>query len=905
MKILQKILSRFWDTILFLLLIGTALIVSYLAFIWSGYPVGGDVPQHLYRALVVQKFFPNHLWLHTWAGGMPHFIWYPSLPYFLVWLIGVVSKLDPSVSLIFTAVLGYGIFAGCLYLVIRRITGSWGAGLLSSLIFLTSISVWQVLHSAIVSRVITHAFWGISLLFFVNYLIKPKKLYYFFSVVFLGLTLLSHPVMGLFASGTLFIISIFVLGFKRGLQFSLKQILPAFLIASTLLIPSVLRGGGFKVGQEFIGETVVAIFSDLFHWHVPKPGSWAPMGTYYLSYPVLIVPLVLSFLCLIFSRKFLMKKKMWLKMILALLFLTLITVVYAMVYIRTRWMLIFYNEIITTLLALTLTPVFAGLASGILWVSLWRKSWLASILSIPLILGLSYIFILQFPLDVEPVPYKRIEERKDYVHLVEILNEVTDSRYQFNYRVGTGNHAYISAWINDLFPYIPQNRDFYFRDVANPDMYFYLMQAVWVWSDNYKETDFLLDWWGIKQFVIELEDEIYSKYADNPNYEDLGKYSLFDTGKPDIKFLKNPKATPVLLSTNTPSVLVISDKDASFTTFFKSLAYANVNSQKLIPVRGESYFVDSYSLDELSKFPGVVLYEGYSYKNKSKANALLSSYVESGGFLFIESRRNRDVVKKDLDVTPVNEEQVVEVDNWNFDSGENVLAEEIDVSMFAPPRYDKGPWLVSKAKSLVSGAVPILYESNSPVLVFQKKGAGKIIWSGINLFFHAVHHTSEYESDLIGKLFLYSLGRSQFEEKNYPPGTSLTYETDEFKAQFVNPHKRIVTLKKPASGVLLKEFYFPNWRVEVDGKKAKLYYAGSGFMYVPLKEAKAQDEIVFSFGRNVKQWISDSISLIVFMGLILYVFDWWIFKPYVKNLTLKLHAIPTKISGWWEKDEEE
>ena len=390
------------------------------------------------------------------------------------------------------------------------------------------------------------------------------------------------------------------------------------------------------------------------------------------------------------------------------------------------------------------------------------------------------------------------------------------------------------------------------------------------------------------------------------NQED---FTYLDQRKNYYSVYQYEKATPLLSATNIPSILVIGKEKVSHDAVFRSLAQGNLNSQHFVTVMGKEN-IDDYDLSELQKFNAVFLYS-YDWKNQGKAEKLLLDYVERGGGLFIEA--NRDANTEILDIFPV-------VDSANSAFGKEFkikekddqsIIKDIDYNKFSETVYDNQPWGMVQANELKDDARTILYNYDHAVIVSEKVGNGRIIWSGINLPYHTLMYKNEEEAKLLGQLLDWTV-KSEDRKIDLEKAISdkdLVYETESYKTEFINPEKRIVTIKKPASGILFKENYFQNWRAKTANQNLKIYPAGPKFMYVSLgKDIKEGDQIIFEYKKRFwPEKFSFYVSLLTFLGLIFYLLGGKLFKPLLDKIRAKINAPIKRTSemskNWWEEDE--
>ena len=142
------------------------------------------------------------------------------------------------------------------------------------------------------------------------------------------------------------------------------------------------------------------------------------------------------------------------------------------------------------------------------------------------------------------------------------------------------------------------------------------------------------------------------------------------------------------------------------------------------------------------------------------------------------------------------------------------------------------------------------------MLVAGTLGRGRVVWSGMNLPYHASSTRNSQESLLLAQAIAWAA----------PDGGAAA----PYRATFVNPQARSIRLEGPAKGVLFKENWVPNWRATVDGRQVEIYPAGPDFMYVPLGGFSHPAVVELTFTRTALEWIGDAISLLTLAGLMLY-----------------------------------
>jgi len=151
----------------------------------------------------------------------------------------------------------------------------------------------------------------------------------------------------------------------------------------------------------------------------------------------------------------------------------------------------------------------------------------------------------------------------------------------------------------------------------------------------------------------------------------------------------------------------------------------------------------------------------------------------------------------------------------------------------------------------------VVLSDGHPVVVAGTLGAGHVVWSGLNLPFHAATTMNPEESRLLANEITWAAPTSAG-----PPA---------YQAEFVNPQLRRVVVQSSADGVLFKESAVANWQATVDGRTLTIYRAGPDFVYVPLPaDVTYPATVVFAFSRTATEWLGDAISAASLVGLIVW-----------------------------------
>jgi len=185
------------------------------------------------------------------------------------------------------------------------------------------------------------------------------------------------------------------------------------------------------------------------------------------------------------------------------------------------------------------------------------------------------------------------------------------------------------------------------------------------------------------------------------------------------------------------------------------------------------------------------------------------------------------------------------------------ITSDIALGEFDPAVYNGGPWGISyiPASAIASWAAPVLLSDGRPVLVAGTLGAGHVVWSGMNLPYHAAATRNREESRLLASELTWAAPKQAPD----PP----------YQAEIVNPQLRRVSVTSEAAGVLFKESYVANWQATVNGRPALIHRAGPDFMYVTIPAAASYPAAVeFTFTHTSLEWTADMVSGASALGLI-------------------------------------
>ena len=133
----------------------------------------------------------------------------------------------------------------------------------------------------------------------------------------------------------------------------------------------------------------------------------------------------------------------------------------------------------------------------------------------------------------------------------------------------------------------------------------------------------------------------------------------------------------------------------------------------------------------------------------------------------------------------------------------------------------------TSAPAVKRGATTILTANGTPLIVRSELGAGRVVWSGLNLPYHAAAFKNLDEARLFAQL----LSTASAREPEVASG----------ETRYVDPQHLEIDATD-SRGVLVKENLAADWKARVDGHPARIYPAGLDFMWVPMHGAGTHDD---------------------------------------------------------------
>lgn len=354
--------------------------------------------------------------------------------------------------------------------------------------------------------------------------------------------------------------------------------------------------------------------------------------------------------------------------------------------------------------------------------------------------------------------------------------------------------------------------------------------------------------------------------------------------------------SPIIVPTNASAVIIFSS-DPDYEDILRILASENLNSKKIIPVKGVN--IDDLNLKDLSAFDAIFL-TSYTYRDPKKAFALLEKYVERGGKIFIDTgAETKESNGNNLSaIFPFDASERKGLgEEWAPEVQDSIYFDDVEVDDFGPLVFNGSEWKVTVPKDLRvrSGVNILLRQQGNPVLIERNLGSGRVIWSGLNLPYHINQHKSQSEI----RLFLNILNNFVSVQEN---------PILEGEAKWLTSEDVIVSTPNKPRGILLKEQGYSGWHASVTSPQKMelpIYKTGPtfpGFMYVSTKDLPdGPITVKFTYTGKLEYWITTAISIIAIMFLM----EVAVLGGKVTGKIVKpaLRRVEKRVGSWWDKEE--
>ncbi|MFH0864539.1 MAG: 6-pyruvoyl-tetrahydropterin synthase-related protein, partial [Candidatus Gottesmanbacteria bacterium] len=773
-KVIKLIIFSF-VFIIFLLL--TYFFGSYLL---KGSFSGNDYPFALELIKWANKWFPNQpIWFNWECGGVPFVFTFPFGPTYLVILINKITSLTLVQAMKLLDFFIYPFIASGIFLFTWTKFKNFIVAILAGILYLISHVSWSWdTEFGLYAEVISLGFFPWLLIIYDRYLSQKNRIYFVLGVAILTILGRFHLVTTVLAYETLFFYSLFYgenwrIGFKKYLLFSITAIiLSSFWFVPTLIYRSHIGEFGSIAVEGLRYQPLPSIFGLK---NYPTNNVW-PMS---FAYPVTI----LAFIGILFALIRRRKNEFFIGLI-------------ALIFLFQAWLpglapqvvkpLVAYFSIVqdrSIIPAIFLWPIIASLGAYLLVDTLLFFLKNTTLFKKFLINGLTLILTGGLIFGFFGVIDKEVAKRYALEYKGYGPNTSNNWKIPWPPSISEKGSA-IEASLKNQSSYIPNNP--LTRIDISPSLG-YQIQSWNLFSDSsqvvgygsgiclnrafqgYQRQAFYLEPdTSTSEEVLSLSKYFGLKYIIFWNKDDFGHFGqetwedIFQQEGVVIKKFKQPDELATL--TNKPAILLLGQATGQNYVFEKAFRAANKGAIPydlgfLIESKPSGNLND-YTLDELRQYDAIVLY-GYTYKDKEKAMELLDSYVKEGGRLFIET--GWQFVSPDWQRETTESFFPVQKYSWmNFGT-------TWDIPNFSPPLYYDKPWGMGVAdlSDLKSWAEPVLTQGDKVLIARGNYGQGKIVWSGMMLWGHALLHQNTEELKVSQELIKWLLdGRIGGENQN-------------------------------------------------------------------------------------------------------------------------------------------
>ena len=805
-----------------------------------GFPKGFDAYGHMSKIKFLVDYYPNIDWNYEWYSGMLYSEGsFPPLFHYLGGLLVGVLGLSTAAALIVIAAGSFIVIAWGLYGLVRVTTGDAFAALIAAIVLTSSSAYWNyILEWGLYPRILGMAFLSLFAFFAMLYYRRSGVALYVAMVLSLAATLSSHLLLG--AIGVALALMLVALMPRTATQRMIevaKLLIPCALVVAFFYLPYIAALGRPAAVPVFTRD-----YSPISLSALVVPG--APGGAFE-SLPFFLVPAAIALVVIAYWTHRFPQEPSARRLLVVLGVAGTASLVYAFVGLPAPHVFIYNFQPGQALFFATwFLAALCGVAISGMKLSKARGVGVV-------------VLLLVYTLATAPdVARGTVTGDSAYKRQIQAALQIGSPDQQ--YRVGVSWDGG-SDWINSSTD-VPQTRGYQQQGLLHADWQYWLEQTVWSPQPEYSQTDFLLDWYGIKWLYGGPDPAVVKGFESRPD--------LFTPLAPTLpagaRTFEYAKASPILSARSTRAALVIAG-DAAYTLIVKSLALSGFDSRSVILVRGGEY-LDGRTAAELGQFSQVILY-GFKVHDPVRAMATLDAYVRGGGSVVMEANNSPfEVADSSSDPIPGTQIRKIGIGpDWNLEGNASPILSGIDLAGFAPATYQGGPWGISyiPASAVRSWAQPVLMSGGRPVMVAGTLGRGRVVWSGLNLPYHIVSNKAADESRLLAQEIAWAA-----------PDTATDPAYD---ATFVNPDLRRITVSAPATGVLLKENWFQDWHATINGVAATLYAAGPDFMYVPLGQSvRFPARVEIAFTPSTSEQLADNISVAAIAALIAYVLiDLW------------------------------
>jgi hypothetical protein len=247
---------------------------------------------------------------------------------------------------------------------------------------------------------------------------------------------------------------------------------------------------------------------------------------------------------------------------------------------------------------------------------------------------------------------------------------------------------------------------------------------------------------SIRRFITSPNDGNLPNYLATYPEEDF----TFHSGADYAYFELNSSIQPVRACSS--ALYVGSSSDVY--SVFESLLFSHA---PLVLIKGQSPYIDDYSLGELSQYDSLLLFRWASH-DRSRGEDLLRSYVEQGGTIFAVGYYQEEMLGRRFYAASsfgnCSQGYSVEANSSYADT----IFHNVNTTDFAPAIYSEGPWQYC---AIENSSNVVMRIDGKPVLAVDQVGKGKVIWLGFNILTHIWFYLNQQEAQLIRNTVEYAL----------------------------------------------------------------------------------------------------------------------------------------------------
>jgi len=481
----------------FLLLFLVCLLFFYKA-LFSLKPLGLDALGHLSK-IAYLRIFPFADWDMAWYSGTLFLKLYAPLSYYL-------AALFPNFifGLNFLGFLSIFFCSVGIYLYINYLTKDNIASLFSGLSFLSVLSI-SFYYIGVGNHPWIISLWTLPFsLYFLERFIKEKRVEYFIVYCLLfSFGILFHVLVGfLIGLSMIFRLGVNGVNFKNFKKIFIFGIIPV-LISSFWFFPFLMNGNNFSSGYSGVVPRVSQVFGfDIEIFWAKQVGGIGVLIYFFI------------FSLIFYFMKFRKDKR------LLSLFLTIVAVFFLFF----GGLFSHYPYGVSAIRFILPLNIFLSLFVGVIFskAEFFKNRKLFYLLFVILFVGLIWN---AFIINENYEKFSHSDKDSRYGIMLDIYENLPFEDNFTNYRFGV-SHFVFGEVINYFYPRVSQTFGYQDAGMLNAPSYYDMRWNIWA-SENVNDSIYWLDWFGIRYFEVETNDN-FDKFLNDSRF--LENFSYFDKG---------------------------------------------------------------------------------------------------------------------------------------------------------------------------------------------------------------------------------------------------------------------------------------------------------------------------------------------------------------------------------------